>query len=242
MKTVYKILLLSCLFIVATMGANAQFAKKRFSTDIHIGLNFAEMDIKQLNEDNKMVGANMYKQPKLGMSIGMNFNYKILYNIQLQTGFFVTKKGLKQDEETNPNSGTGTQYTVVKKSHTAANYMQIPLCIGFETFFTKTVGFNINGGVYGAYGYSGTYKTESYNVTVNPGEDPVVSEVSIVEGNTYDLLQWKHWDYGLIGSVGLIYDIYMINLNYELGIANLSAIGGQELRNRNMSVSLGVRF
>ena len=96
MKTILKIFLLISLFVCSIGTINAQYPKKRITSDIHVGLNLAGMDIK--NE-------NTYKQAKVGVHIGFNVNYKFWSNMQLQTGLFVTKKGLKRHIHTVEKNG-----------------------------------------------------------------------------------------------------------------------------------------
>ena len=233
MKIIFKIFLISCLFICISTQTNAQNARKRLTSDIHIGLNFAEMDIK---------GANMYKEPKLGMHIGWNINYKIYQNIQIQTGFYVTKRGLKQHiQETSVNEGAEVVYYGDTLKHTTANYMQIPLSLGYELYLTKKFAFNVNAGMYIAYGYKGTHKEEGFLETRRGNNEIIVETIPSIERDTFGLRKWNRWDYGAILSFGLIYDIYTINFNYEYGFYNISD-EGRNLKNRNPSISLGFRF
>lgn len=46
MKTILKIFLLISLFVCSIGTINAQYPKKRITSDIHVGLNLAGMDIK----------------------------------------------------------------------------------------------------------------------------------------------------------------------------------------------------
>lgn len=237
MKTVIRLFLLVCLLVCAISEIHAQSLKyrKRFTSDVHVGLNFAEMDITR-------GGDNDFNKAKLGMHLGINFNYKILHNIQLQSGFYVTKKGLKQDIHRVVES-TLNDFTVTDTlAHTVANYMQVPLCIGYEVFFSDKFGFNINGGLYGAYGWKGKYEDKYYLKYVYADGSVVTNPMQQRNGETFDLNRWKRWDYGLIGSVGFIYDIFMLNFNYEHGLQDLSSTNNVSLKNRNMSVSLGFRF
>lgn len=234
MKTYFRILLLGFFLINVVYSAEAQTMRKRFTSDFHVGLNFAEMDIE---------GANMYKKPKLGMTLGINFNYKILHNIQLQSGFYVTKKGLKQHFETVEVSEVGTTYMEDIQYEVTGNYMQIPFCLGYEVYFSRTFAFNMNFGVYGAYGYKGNYTRKGFTTTIEPGQNPVITDLGEATGETYDYRLWRRWDYGAIGSVGFIFDIFMVNFNYEHGLYNISAVeSNPALKNRNMTFSIGFRF
>lgn len=235
MKTVFKLLFLVCLLVSTVFEIQAQSERQRFTSDIHVGLNFADVDISR-------GGNNDFNKPKLGASLGMNFNYKIFHNIQIQSGFFVTKKGLKQDIHKEVVGTTNDVTATDTLNHTVANYMQVPLCLGYEVYFSDKYGFNLNVGGYIAYGYKGTYENKYYMEIILEDNTVIRNPLETVTGQTFDLNKWKRWDYGLIGSVGFIYDIFMLNLNYEYGLNDLSSINTISLKNRTMSVSLGFRF
>jgi len=233
MKTIIKISILFFLF-ACCIAANAQKPRKRLTADIYAGLNLAEMDIKD---------ANMYKQAKIGMHIGINMNYKIVGNMQIQTGFMITKKGLKQHIYTKETDNVGTVTTYDERYNGTGNYVQVPLNLGYELYFNKLWAFNINAGAYLAYGYKGK-STKSSVTTVDYGEgkgDPVITTVPENEYDTFVPDGWRRFDYGLNATAGLIYDIYTLKVGYEYGLKNIS-YNDPELRNRNFYLSLGFRF
>jgi hypothetical protein len=232
MKTVIKISILFFLF-ACCVAANAQKPLKRLTADIYAGLNLAEMDIKD---------ANMYKQAKIAMHIGINMNYKIIGNMQIQTGFMISKKGLKQHIYTQNTDNAGTVTTYDELYNATGNYLQVPLNLGYELYVNKLWGFNLNAGAYVAYGYKG--KTTGSSVTIvddGYSERPAVTTVPEYELDTFAPERWRRLDYGLNGSVGLIYDIYTLKAGYEYGLCNIS-YEDPELRNRNFYLSLGFRF
>ncbi|MBK5721190.1 outer membrane beta-barrel protein [Dysgonomonas sp. Marseille-P4677] len=235
MRTILKIFLLAFLLIYVSFEAAGQTQKKRFTSDVHLGLNFAQMDIE---------GANMYKELKLGMQVGANFNYKIFSNIQVQTGIFVTKRGLKQHIDRLDTSNTAAEVVVRGDSvfNTAADYIQVPLCIGYEVYLNSHLAVNINAGLYVAYGFKGKHRQQGYAETIINGKvDGTAITLPYSETNTFDFKRWNRFDYGGIAKVGLIYDIYTINCGYEYGLHNVSD-EGRNLKNRNVFVSLGFRF
>lgn len=234
MKTVIKILSLFLLFSCFVSESQAQYKRKKLTSDVHVGLNFSEMDVNGgQNENNKL---------KPGAVVGVNVNYKILGNFQLQSGFYVSKKGLKQKVRDEKMTELKDVYILDTVRTTVGNYLQIPLAIGYEVYLTKHFAFNINVGLYGAYGYKGTYENK-YSQTTKPYGGGIINEPLETEtGETFDLNKWRRWDYGLIGSIGFIYDIYTINLNYEKGLNNVSSSGLENLKNRNISILLGIRF
>ncbi|NDV78800.1 outer membrane beta-barrel protein [Dysgonomonas sp. 511] len=233
MKTLLRILILSGLLLLSINGLYAQRVKKKFTTDFHMGLNFAEMDIQ---------GANKYKEPKLGMFLGANLNFKILGNVQIQTGFWVTKRGLKQHiEEKRVDNGTNTVYMGDTIRETAASYLQVPLCLGYEVFLTKKFAVNFNVGGYLAYGFKGNHHEEGIQTVVQDGVE-MPQTLTVFDRETFGLSYWNRWDYGAIAKVGFVYDIYTVNFSYEHGFYNVSGDPNQPLKNRNKSVSVGFRF
>lgn len=232
MKTIIKISILLFLF-ACCITVNAQKPRKRLTADIYAGLNLSEMDIKD---------ANMYKQAKIGMHIGINMNYKIVGNMQIQTGFMISKKGLKQHIYTQETDNTGTKTTYDERYNGTGNYVQIPLNLGYELYFNKLWAFNINAGGYLAYGYKGK-STRSSVTTVEDGysEGPTITTVPEYEYDTFTPERWRRFDYGLNGTIGVIYDIYTLKVGYEYGLCNIS-YNDPELRNRNFYLSLGFRF
>lgn len=234
MKTFFKILSLLCLFNLFILDLDAQYVKKKLTSDIHIGLNLSDMDINS--------GQNANNTLKPGIAVGLNVNYKFYKNIQLQTGFYVSKKGLKQEVHDEITTSLKDVYILDTVRTTIANYIQIPLAIGYEVYLTKDFAFNVNMGLYGAYGFKGTYEYKYSKATI-PYEGNIIYEpLQTAEGETFDINRWKRWDYGLIGSIGFIYDIYTINLHYEKGLNNVTRESWSTLKNRNISILLGIRF
>lgn len=234
MKTYFKILFLFCSLFCFISGLDAQIQRKKFTSDVHFGINLSEMDVND--------GQNGANKLKPGAVVGVNFNFKLIQNIQLQTGFYVSKKGLKQESHREEiDELLDTRITDTVKT-TVANYLQVPLCLGYEIYLTKKFAFNINGGLYGAYGFKGKYE-HKYSKTVKDYDGNVIVEpLQVSEGETFDVNKYKRLDYGLIGSVGFIYDIFTINFNYEYGLNNVSALQWEQHKNRNMSILLGIRF
>lgn len=225
---VFSLLLINCL------PANAQYPKKRMTADFRMGMNYPQMS-----------GTQGSEQFKMGLHIGGNVNYKIIGNFQVQTGFYVTKKGYKTYQR-EVHEGEDNVVRVNESWYEATgNYIQMPFNIGYELYVSKRVAFNINGGVYAAYGYGNKGKTK-YNgliTTYAPNVDPTYTHpLGEFEELTFSDTRWKRFDYGLNGSIGLIYDIYTINFNYERGLCNVTREGLQELKHRVYSVSLGFRF
>ncbi|NDV67335.1 porin family protein [Dysgonomonas sp. 25] len=232
MKAIYKIIILVSLLSLS-IGATAQIgAKKKFFLDFRIGANSSEMDIKDQNYGKKV---------KPGYHFAVVGAYKFYDNIQFQSGIHVTKKGMKR-RTVEPFEDLGGTYREVKAitTTTDANYIMMPLMLGWESDYNKTWLFNVNAGVYGAWGFSGETKERGTQTIYFAGESSV--DKYSEKYDTFTSENLKKTDYGLIGSVGVVYDIYTLNLTYEYGLYNISQKSDIELRNRNLTLSIGFRF
>ncbi|MFT3993182.1 MAG: outer membrane beta-barrel protein [Dysgonomonas sp.] len=233
MKVIYKIyLIISLLFVCANIEAQVA-PKKRITGDFKFGVNWAEMDV---------AGGNMYKDPKIGVIIGGNVNYKLISGFQLQSGFYVVKKGLRQSrKDTTEDTATGIVTKMDWKYVVDANYAQIPLNIGFEHFFTDQFGLNINAGVYAAYGFKGKRKTEGTK-TIIAGTSVTEVDLNVGETDTFVRGQLSRFDYGVGFNIGAIYDIYSLTIGYDRGLRNVSDATDTNMKTRSTYVAVGFRF
>lgn len=233
MKVFFKILLIIC-FLLSFSEIKAQTAPKtRLSGDFKFGINSAELDI---------AGGNMYKDPKIGVIIGGNVNYELIYGFQVQTGFYVVKKGLKQTrKDTTEDEATGVITKVDWKYTVDANYAQIPFNIGFEHNFTDLFALNINAGVYIAYGFKGHRKAEGRKYTIAGSS---ITETSLDTGDqdTFAPGQLTRFDYGTGISIGAVYDIYTITFGHDRGLRNVSDAIDSNMKTRSTYIALGFRF
>lgn len=233
MKVLLKTLLIILGFVcVSDIDAQIGLRRKLFH-EFRMGLNSSEMDIKDANRDKKV-------KP------GFHFSYVAIYKfaepIQFQTGISLTKKGMKQQISKREESVIGTDITITNTRYELdANYVQVPLLIGWESDYNKQWIFNISAGGYGAWGFKG--ETKRYGTKteiIAEGHDPIVTNIND-KRKTFSRTVLKEFDYGLMGSIGIIYDVYLLNLSYEYGLFNVSKTS-QELRNRNLTLSIGLRF
>lgn len=235
---------LTLLTIFLLLGLSLSAQKKSILGDFKIGANFSEMDI---------AGANMYKEPRLGFSFGGNVSFRLFSSVYLQSGFFLTKKGLSQhntDIEIKDES-IGAYIEQDLKQTVDVNYMQVPLSLGLELPLNKSLSINMYGGAYGGYAFRGYVIPYHGTTTYWAAGNKNVTTVSAGEEDIFETRRIKRFDYGAIGSVGLVWDIYTLTFTYEHGlydIADINALADdgsgtkKELRNRNMSLALGFRF
>lgn len=242
MKTRNKRLPILIIFLIITLGIYAQ--RRNILGDFKVGANFSEMDIE---------GANMYKQPRFGFSLGGNVSFRLFSNMYFQTGFSLTKKGLRQhntsvdvkDESLNEYIENDLKQTI------DINYMQVPLSLGFEIPLSKSFFINMYGGVYGGYAFRGYVIPYTGTSTYWIAGNKTVEWINNEEEDIFDTRRIKRFDYGAIGSVGLVWNIYTLTFAYEHGlydVADINTLADDNsgtkkiLKNRNVSVALGFRF
>lgn len=245
MKLFLRIIAIAFFILLSTQEVDAQKAyRKTFYGDFFGGMTLSTMD---------MEGNNAYKNLKLGFQIGANFKYRFAYNIELQSGLYLIKKGLEQKEapEKTIEGLPGVIIFQDIKNTVDANYIQVPLNIGFEIPLSKAknIYFSAHAGLFGAYGFKGDTKIKGYEAKRNKNEDGTL-------GNMYDRLNYdsavktfsdsnlKRWDYGLNFNAALIYDMFVFQFQYDHGRANVatSTKSAGEWKTRNYSLSLGFRF
>lgn len=233
MKVVIKILLIICCLLV-TIAVDAQIGvKRKVFSEFRVGANSSEMDIEN---------GNWGKRAKIGFHFGLSTSYKFYDSFYVQSGAYLTKKGLKQKEKKTEVDYPTALTTETNIMHTIdANYVQIPLMLGWESQELKSWSFNVNAGIYGAWGFEGETK-ERGTITRTVGSAlPDVENVS-EKYDTFSSSGLKKFDYGMIGSIGVVYEIFSLNLGYEYGLYNVSNTGNRDLKNRNLTLSLGFRF
>lgn len=227
MKTIIKIFSVIICSFFCMQNAGAQ----TFTSEFKVGLTMAEMD---------MPNANMYKTPKYGFSLNMLVGYKFRSGIQFQSGFIMTKRGSRKHEDEFTRDDQDNYIYRDVTSVIDANYMMIPLTMGYETNTNKPLAFNINFGVYGARGFKGKSKREG--VVRNYVGNVVLAESTIdEEWDTFSPNNLKRLDYGALANASLIYSSVIMTVSYEYGLMNVSNTS-QEMKHRNLSVALGMRF
>lgn len=233
MKVIIKVLLvIVCVLSFVEVSAQVGVRRKSFH-EFRMGGNSSEMDMGSKNYD---------KKAKIGFHFAYMFSYKFLDPIDVQTGIMLTKKGVKQRINSRTEAEIGTEVKVTNtRFELDANYVQIPLMIGWESPYDRLWKFNVHVGGYGAWGFKGKTKRKgSIEESIGTNNEPVVTNVN-EEWDTFSNSVLKKLDYGLVGSVGFAYDIYLFNVSYEYGLANVSK-AGDDFKNRNLTVAVGLRF
>lgn len=244
MKLFLRFTLIGLLFLISTLSLEAQrFHGKRFYGDFFGGLTMSSMD---------MEGENAYKKGKVGFQVGANFKYRLDYNIEIQTGFYMIKKGSIKHEK-HDKSAPGDEYTLLVtdiKTTVDANYMQVPLNIGFEVPLSraKNIYFSAHAGLFGAYGFKGESKRKGHTGKASIDEEGRRGKLFDAlyydeKSKTFTNSNLKRWDYGFNANAGLVFDMFILQLQYDHGWANVATDSqGEKWKTRNYSLSLGFRF
>lgn len=215
-------------FLVSSISISAQ--TRKLNGEFFAGGTYSTMDLG--------AGMNNFKKGKIGFQLGLNVNYKVTSMIQVQSGFYLIKKGSIRHVKINEQHEAGYIQYEDTKTTIDANYIQVPLNVGVEIPLKRYISLTMHGGFYGAYGFKGKTKYES--ILSNPAGDLVTQ--NIPEHDTFSNEGLKRFDYGLNANIGLVLDIYYIQLQYDLGLANVSAVAGKTMNPRNIALSLGFRF
>lgn len=194
-------------------GFSQRYEQKRNTIGIHGGINIATMTSHKLMATHK-------KDFMFGVSDKILLTvYMPLY---VETGIYMSWKGYK-----------------IKGFHdsdTKLRYAQVPVMLNYHFYLnqSKTIYIDPHAGGYYAYGFQGKRKYEG-------------KEINVIKGK-----EIKSSDWGLIGGVGIgIYNAH-IGVRYEMGLSDVAnpnmktdynqEIGYDNLRNRTLSIYIGVNF
>lgn len=143
---------------------------------------------------------------------GITADIMLWKNIYILTGLDLHIKGAKYEPESEPT----VKYNPM--------YLQLPVHWGYKFTLAPGTRFVINAGPYVAYGIGGKAK--------NRGDSEKV----------FGDNKLKRLDYGVGGGIGLEFGKLCINGGYDFGINNISDIKDTKLRNRNIYMTLGLKF
>ena len=181
----------------------------------------------------------------VGYKLGISVNYLFTPSWGIQTGFFVTEKGVKnskgfvdlsiKNEDNNLLSTRNWSTSLELRT----NYFEIPLGVIYKYSVDSNVSFGLNFGGYVAYGYGGKgiWRFDGLNyssrIAIFDKEKEIhlnstyISTISINDTNNHILLENYSYktankiDCGLNG--GVFVDVYnfSISANYDYGLTNV---------------------
>ncbi len=144
--------------------------------------------------------------------VGITADIALTNNLYVLTGLDFQTKGSKYSPKSAPN----IKYNPM--------YLSIPAHLGYKFELLPGTKLVINAGPYIAYGIGGKAKGD---------------------GNSEKIFgdnRFKRLDYGVGGGIGFEFGKFCVNGGYDLGLANVSDVKGNKIKNRNAYLTLGYKF
>lgn len=225
-----KFLVLAIMSVFTALGANAQYrgtyrgSSSRYTTvvpsrrqyPLGFGYNRPYFGLRGGATFSNISGDD-YKggDMKTGVNAGMALGFPLssYMPLYLETGAYYVEKGEKN-----------LKHTSIKSN---LDYVEMPFVFKYQHYFDGHASIQPYFGAYAAVGVGG--KTRDVN-----------SKTSL---NSFgDNGSFKRWDAGLKFGLGLSYDLFYAEVNYDWGLANISKIPYEEAKNNALTVNVGVNF
>lgn len=207
-----KRLLFAIAFTACVCGANAQGFN---DGKVNLGVRLG-MNISKLGGDK---GWDNYKS-KIGFRLGVAADYEFYHSMFVESGLYVTTKGAKWKEGSEKNTFNLT-------------YLQLPILYSYKYNLGNDLMLNGKIGPYLAVALSAKdkYKDSEY-----PDDDETT------KGFGKDKTGLKAFDAGLQIGIGASKGRYSLGLNYEIGLANISAFTDDKTHTGCFNITLGYNF
>ena len=233
-----KVILAIVTMLAATTLATAQM---RPAIKVEAGANFANQTTKvgDQSQDGKMM---------IGYRAGVGVEFGITDGFYVNPGVYFLSRGSKSTIETPEVVGHS-----VKIAHTTwLHNVEVPVHVGYRAALTPDMAVSIQAGPWFSYGFLGKV-TQKTTVT---GEGKIADKareeaakvdekVNKGENSPYKnkaLKPLKPFDLGVGMQAGFEYQQFGINLGFEYGLLNTSAVEKTKVNNMNFYVGLGYRF
>lgn len=223
-------LLSVCLLLLATFA---------FSQTVNLGIKAGG----NLSTQSRMVPVSGFlidDQNKTGYQAGVTADIGFEH-ISIEPGMFFITKGEKfRDQFTEPTllySETGTGFIKL-------NYLEVPVNVLYKLQAAPLVKIYAGGGPYFGFGLSGK-GTTAVIATESGGSSTTNTSANynIKFGTDKTTDDYKNPDYGINFVAGVqLKKHYTIDLNYGLGLANLTWGQGYSIKNRTLGLSVGYLF
>jgi hypothetical protein len=184
-----------------------------------------------------------------GYHFGLATKYQVGKNVSLMTDFLFAKKGFSQPTSQAMLDKDRLSYNV-SDVNVSLYYIEIPVLTEFKVEFEKmNVLFGI--GPYISYGIDGDINMDikSASSSINYSDkirwsksNGMGSDIneSIVDNLGYS--QIKRFDYGPIVRFGIEYNSFIVNAEFQYGLANLMWEYRQQERMNNQSLGLSFKY
>ena len=219
MKNLRKLLIAVALCLLSLLNLAQTFGIKG-------GLNLTKMHV---GDDYEISRLDILPEFHVGPTLELPVNELISVN----TGFILSTKGFRDNETIGEGDDAFQSDTKV-----IVYYVDIPITVkGMFTMSDKIL-YGYLGPYIGA-GLNGKIKSE----TTSNGHTEI-DEEDVKFGSDADEDDIKRLDYGLTAGAGVEIKNALIELSYDLGIANISAYteDGSFIKNRILKLSIGYQF
>ena len=229
-----KVILAIVTMLAATTLATAQM---RPAIKVEAGANFANQTTKvgDQSQDGKMM---------IGYRAGVGVEFGITDGFYVNPGLYFLSRGHK---------GEATEVLGAKVNNTLwLHNVEIPVHVGYRAAVAPGMAVSIQAGPWFSYGFLGknVYKATGEG-TVAELSKKAVEELNKRDNNPYKESKiagvtipatLKPFDLGVGMQAGFEYQQFGLNLGFEYGLLNTSAVEKTKVNNMNFYVGLGYRF
>ena len=232
-----KVILSLVTLLAATTLATAQM---RPTVKLEAGANFS-------NVTGKANGETEDGDMLIGYRIGAGVEFGISEGFYINPGLYFLSRGAKGEVET-PKV---TDYTMKVVSSTWLHNVEVPVHVGYRAAIAPSMAVSIQAGPWFSYGFLGkisqkTTVTGEGKLADAAREFAKTADDAVNKGdnNPYKTNPkiLKPFDLGVGMQAAFEYRQFGVNLGFEYGLLNTSAIDNTKLNNMNFYVGLGYRF
>ena len=229
-----KVILAIVTMLAATTLATAQM---RPAIKVEAGANFANQTMKagDQSQDGKMM---------IGYRAGVGVEFGITDGFYVNPGVYFLSRGQKSEA----TELLGAKVDATRWLHN----VEIPVHVGYRAAIAPGMAVSIQAGPWFSYGFLGkdVYKATGEG-TVADLSKKVVDELNKRDNNPYKESKvagvtvpasLKPFDLGVGMQAGLEYQQFGLNLGFEYGLLNTSAVENTKVNNMNFYIGLGYRF
>ena len=225
-----KVILSLVTLLAATTLATAQM---RPTIKVEAGANFANQTTKV--GDNSADGKMM-----VGYRVGAGAEFGFADGFYINPGLYFLSRGAKTE-------GVAIAGTKVDATLWLHN-VEIPVHVGYRAAIAPDMAVSIQAGPWFSYGFLGkrVYKATGDGLAADAAKK-VVDELNKGDNNPYKdgkvvKQSLKPFDLGVGMQAAFEYRQFGVNLGFEYGLLNTSAIENVKVNNMNFYVGLGYRF
>lgn len=188
---------------------------------------------------------NSSMRPAFGAGVGVRFNIRKFLGLGTELNF--TRNGFNMDIAV---VGAGGRSVSNVFQRNVFYRVDIPVFMSFIFNLSQSVKWNVDGGMYYAYGLSGKQKNTIYNTQINELEQLMVSvtpyETDFYNDNDAFINSYHRGDIGLHLATGLTFAEHLrVGVRGQLGFSNLANSTGivkPSSHNINFMVTVGWQF